>query len=441
MNKKSNGQSLFKIALRNIRAYLWMNAKLCFTFACLAFLICLFTAYNSSINERRDTVEHEKISSNYICTQTANTYNSFKEIYVDGIAHEDKYKAKNFATEIKKLYGWAGNELYTSYITLMIDNEEYHASTKYSNISISCVTDPEDGFFYEYDNIELKQRFGKDGPYIAGNRPLETNEIAISENVLEAFELTPSDVMGKEISVYLKPKTNDESKSILLFAAKTSGVIAKEVASLTGRKSISSSHPGFLFNLNNALFNSKYNTVYRMYLNFWPNEEMALEWLEKYGGAYVGTGSVKTINNLDNIKVLGGNLYVIIGCALFIGLILTIVLMIDKYVKVFSRFGGIMLTLGLKQNRLSTLLFVQLLLLCIIAIPVAFVLTYVGYEVITGIITMVTNISLYISIAQLLALFIMAIGIVVAIAMTVFVYMILRLRRKTIKQLLVTVTD
>ncbi len=434
MNKQKEEQ-LFPIAIRNIKAYGWLNAKLCFTFACLAFLICLFTVYNGAISARKEEAEREYMSSNCIFTEITATRDAFKDLGLEFV-HEDVYVARNFNTELQSMYGWSGS-LNASYVALQIDGKQYNA---YKKLAMNCIAEPEKGLLYDYDLIELKQRYGINEQYKEGGSPLEKDEVAISENVLDAFDLTADDVMGKEITVYLKPKADENKEPLRLFTARICGILYKEISSLSGRKTGNYASPCFMFNREHELFKTRTTKAYRMYLKDWPTETQAMEWLT-FSSAYVGYGCVKSITGLSNLKTLGSNLYVVVGFSLFVSLLLTVFLMIDKYTKVFSRFGGIMLTLGLKQNKMHRLLFIQLLMLCFIAVPISFIMTYAGYKTITLIMSKITRISLSVSTAHLLAIMSISIAIVVAIALILFAYVSLRLRRKTIKELLMTVPD
>lgn len=441
-------QGLFGIALRNIKAYGRMNFKLVFTFACLAFLICLFTVYYSSITIRKDETEREHLSSNVICTQTKETKAAFDNMGLDYV-YCDSFKSRYFRSETAQLYGYSKTDLTTANINLVVNGKEYKAFT---TASAACWTEPkpepnygydssESSLFYQYDYVELKQRFGFDSFFLSGGSPLKEDEFVICENILDTYELTPEDVMNKEVSAYLKPQSDSDKEPLLLFSARTSGVIRKEYNMLYGRVNDAHARPGFIFNSENSLFNSKTYSFNRMYLKNWIDEETAADWLKNYGNAYMGLKSIKTITGLSGVKTLSTNLYVIIGCALFISLILTVFLMIDKYMKIFSKFGGILLTLGLKQNRLLALLALQLLTLCIIAIPASFIMTLAGYGVINAIVETITRISLSISIGHLIAILAIGIIIVNAIAFLFFAYVALHLRKKTIKELLVTVVD
>lgn len=178
-----------------------------------------------------------------------------------------------------------------------------------------------------------------------------------------------------------------------------------------------------------------------MFLDDWPDEETTLEWFAMAPNTYAGLTYVAKIDSLTSIQTLASNVYIIIGSTLIVSLILTIFLMIDKYIKVLSRFGGILLSAGLPQNKLSLLLLVQLLILCVFAMPLAFILTFGGYYVINTLIRIVTKISLALSAIQIVTTLFIGIAIVIIIALTFFAYGLFHMRKKTIKQLLTVTVD
>lgn len=67
---------------------------------------------------------------------------------------------------------------------------------------------------------------------------------------------------------------------------------------------------------------------------------------------YVGNSTATIITDINTIQVLTKRLFSIVGIALFIGILLTIYLLMAKYVKVFSRSSGILITCGISKKRL-----------------------------------------------------------------------------------------
>ncbi len=433
--------SLFRLACKNIRTYFWMNAKMCFTFACLAFLICLFTVYNVALNEQRDTIVNESASSNYFYSQNAANIEEFKEQFPN-TSLEDHYWLHNFADDIYLRYGVGGQYLSdSSFFALGIGDKEYRATEK---LSFGCAAHEKDDFFTPADYEELRARFGKQSFFEAGNYPATEKEVAVGMPMLKAYGLDADDVLGKELTILIKDPRAGKDPLQSVTTATVSGVITADFYKLSGHKSGGNTRPFFLFKSDNSFMAKKKIARYRVYLTTWPEEMEADGW--EFSGSssvysYVGYGNVSKVDTINGIQVLATNLYVIIGSALSIGLILTIFLMIDKYMKVFSRSSGILMTLGMRRSRLFLLLGIQLFLLCLIAVPIAFILTAGGYLTITFIIGYMTAIDLTVSRLQLLGMLLLGIVAVVLISFFFFLYALFKFRFKTIKQYLTTVVN
>lgn len=94
---------------------------------------------------------------------------------------------------------------------------------------------------------------------------------------------------------------------------------------------------------------------------------------------YVGNSTATIITDINTIQVLTKRLFSIVWIALFIGILLTIYLLMAKYVKVFSRSSGILITCGISKKDLYKLLYIQLLMLSFFALLIAFIMTISGF--------------------------------------------------------------
>lgn len=437
------GFSLFALAWKNVFTYTWMNLKICFTFACLAFLICLFTVYNTAINERKNAFTRGSASANVILTQTQSTLDFFHEELKD-FALEDKYYCRSYNALISERYGVGGKYSGdTSFYTLEVDGKTYNASKV---INFTSILHPEDKYFTEFDRIEFKENFGKENFFSMGHYPATPEEIAVSPLMLEAYGLKGEDVMGKTLTVYLKDPREGHDPLYHLYSYTVCGIIDEDVYSLTGHASNTNTRPVVLFQHENTHANASRFVRYRMYLKDWPDADKMLEWQTYFRGAdssyaYLGFNYVQKANALARIQILASNLYIIVGSALIVGLVLTIFLMIDKYMKVFSRSSGILMTLGMRRSQLFLMLGMQLFILCILAVPVAFLLTAGGYYVINLLVKWVTNIALGISIGKLVSMLLAGIATVVVLSLIFFIYALFKFRFKTIKDYLTTEVD
>ncbi len=435
------GFSLFRLAVKNIFTYAWMNVKLCLTFACLAFLICLFTVYNAAINQRKDEFVRGAASSNYILSQSRNTIETVKKSW-DKIAAEDTLIYHSFANAISSCYG-VGGKYYadSSFFVLEVDGEQYAAS---KSVTFCTAAHETDAFFTPQDYAELRATYGLDTFFLAGDYPAEPDEVAIGLPMLEAYRLQPEDVMGKTVTVFLKDPRPGKTPLLKQYSAKVCGVIGEELYKLSGHKD-SNSRPYFLLRRDSDFLKSSVLYRYRVYLSQWPTLEDYDAWkqalLTDQTFLYAGASSVNSVNTLNSLQILASNLYIIIGSALIVGLVLTIFLMIDKYIKVFARSGGILLSVGMRRSQLFGLLFLQLLLLCVVAVPLSFAFTLLGYSVINMIVKWLTNIVLSIALRRLIKMLFIGVLVVIGIAFAFFAYAIVRIRNRTVKEYLNVTVD
>ncbi len=430
------GFSLFRLACKQIKTYLWMNTKLCLTFAALAFLFCLFTVYNVAIEEYRDNKYDEIASSNYIIFQSP-SQDEIVHTYYSDFVYEDHYLLHNYAPTVSAEYAVGGQyNANSTYFFIDVDGKEYIPLKNVTFATIACET----GYFTEFDYRELKARYGYDSFFSAGHYPEALDEIAVSELLLDAYKMEPEDVLDKTMTVKFRKKT--EGEFVEQFTMKVCGIYRRELTSLKGHSAEMVCRPTFLFPYGSDFFKSSYYHRYRRYLADWPELEDVLSWQYTDSSTkYVGKEMAAHISNTSKVQILAANLYAVVGTTLAIGLILTVFLMIDKYIKVFSRSGGILMTFGLKRSQMFALLAIQLLLLCLAAIPIAAILTLLGYTVLSALLKWVVAISLTVSAGEIATILIVAVAIVFAIAAMFFLVSLIRLRRKPIKEILHTEVD
>lgn len=433
------GFSLFRLAVKNIATYAWMNVKLCLTFACLAFLICLFTVYNAAIDQRKTEYERDSASANFMITGNADSCARIEEKWPGAV--KDAYYLHSYSNDIYARFGVGGKYLGdSSFFVLEVDGKQYTAS---KTVGFCAVAHPAEEYFTRQDYTELSSRFQKDSFFLEGNAPAESDMFAVGLPVLEAYRLEPEDVLGKTVTVYLKDPRAGKPPLSFQFGGTVSGVVGEEFYGLSGHKDVNT-RPYFFLRFDSDFFKNKRLVRYRYYLPDWPTMEDYSAWkkpITEESFFYAGQTSVDKVDVLNGIQVLSVNLYIIIGSALIVGLVLTIFLMVDKYIKVFARSGGILLSVGMRKSRLFGLLFLQLFLLCAAAVPLSFVLTIGGYFVINLLVKWLTAIVLTISFRKLVKMLLVGVIVVIAIAFLFFAYAVLRIRNRTVKEYLGVVVD
>lgn len=429
MSKRSAARyPLFRLAAKNIKTYAWINAKLCFVFACLTFLICLFTGYNSSLDNKKEEMLENISSSNYVLYFSSANKPLAQEYYDKKDAYFPECKSSTFKSfQLANLiFNVTKNKIQTPiarYFDFIYENEKLTPSDSAFRINAYSADFP----FTENDCAEMDKRFQT--PILTGKLPENEKEIALSEDFLKNYGLN-AEAIGSEIKIGV---INDKAP---LFEGKIVGVINSGYYSLAGHKRTGQLRPMLLIWEGSEIFKKNTTTVAFIEVNEILTENFSTE-ITSEGFIYAGKAIISAATTLDNVLILANTLYIIIGSALVVGLILTVLLMIGKYIKIFSRACGIFMTFGMPRNKINGLLIRQLTILALFSVPVAFVLTALGYFIISKIMLTVTGVVMEISIFKLLAMLAAGIAVIAVISFIMFLILSLHVRKKTVKELLV----
>lgn len=426
--------SMLKIAFRNLKEYAWINAKMCISFACLAALICMFLTYNQALSARREEMYGESVSGNFFWSQSSRSAETYLE--ERGLTDYTKYtyRVVNFGDRMKAVYNDdKAPSCTTKYVKLTVNGQTYTKLSDTGSYEVSLFTDNP---FNPNDYKALQVKYGIDSPLI-GRMPESANEVVIAQRILNNYGVTPDDALGKEISAIID---GDNSP---LFTATVCGIIRNEYFSLTGHDN-GILCPHIVLHSENAAFTGKQlESRYIYYFNDWfdaDTEDLKDLYYNK-GFLYGAYSQYNVLQNLDKIQVLANTFYIIIGSALIVGLVLTVYLMIEKYIRVYSVSGGILLTLGMGRKSVYLLLLMQIIMICLIAIPIAVGITAFGYSIITVLVQRATSIKMASSIFQIGSMLGVGILAVFFFAGCFFIYIVHKLRSRSIKQLLNSVID
>lgn len=424
--------AMLKLALRNLKEYLWINAKMCISFACLASLVCMFLVYNQALTTRKAEMYEEAVSGNYFLS-TWDRGEVLEEYGYTGFV-KYTYRVLNLGDRMKEVYNdEKAPSCSTRYVDLTVDGTTYKKLNNVYSLEVSLFTDNP---FNSNDNRALEVKYGIDSPII-GKMPQSAEEVVISQRFFENYGVDVSTVLGKQVTA-----TIDGDKKPV-FTATVCGIIRKEYFLITGHNA-DVIYPNVILHPQNSAFKGQKLSTRHVYLfDDWiaaDTEDLRdLYYNQSFRyGAYL---EYSHLQNLDRIQVLANSFYVIIGTALVVGLVLTVYLMIEKYVKVYSTSSGILLTLGMGRKSVYLLLLLQIIMICIIAIPLSVGITALGYSVITSIVQRVTSIKMASSVLQISAMLSLGILSVLFFAGCFFWYVIHKLRRRSIKELLNAVVD
>lgn len=429
----SNFISKLKLAFRNLREYAWINAKMCIAFACLASLICMFLIYNQALTTKSAEMYDEAISGNYFWS-TWERSSLLAERELTGYK-EYTYRVLNLGNRMKEVYKRDNAPgCTTRYVKMTMDGQTYVKQEDHYSLEVSLYTDNP---FNPNDIKALQVKYGMDTPLI-GRMPESADEIVIAEKIFENYEMGTDNVLGKQITATI----NGDSSPI--FTATICGIISNEYHSIAGHGDGGFICPYFILHPDNPAFSGqKLETLYVYYFDDWidvDTEDLRDLHYNKYFryGAY---GQYSSLQNLDKIQILANTFYVIIGTSLIVGLILTVYLMIEKYIKVYSLSSGILLSIGMERRSVYLLLLLQIIMICLIAIPIAVAITAVGYSIITFLVQHATSIKMASSIFQISGMLGIGLLAVLVFAGCFFICVMHKLKSRSIKQLLNSVMD
>ena len=427
----NNRQPLFRLAVANLKTHKWINAKLCLVFVCMSVLVCLFTAFNMSVESRRNEFFSFNTSANYMYANEdkseflrSNGFDDFDYCVVE------RY---NLSKLMQKYVQANVPTVTTNYIALTIGASE---KPLYYCKDTSLLWMYRGSPFNNADVKELSERFGKTDVYVGDFPEDNTHEALVSEKLLDSFGLTANDVLGKQLGIWLGDREHPVSYLTV------TGIIVREYYELSGHMDDSwQIVPSLVFASNVSLPSLTDTDVFHIYvMDSWRT--LSVDELNKIISdghlTYCGITSYNQRVFLDNIRIVVVNVYYIIGSFLVAGLLFTVMLMMDKFTAVFSRIGGILLACGLEQINLHRLLFSQVLLLVVLSIPLASVGALVGYAVIVELIAVGTGLTMTVSTSTLLILLAISTLTVFVSATAFFGAALLKLRKKTVKELLVT---
>lgn len=434
--EKQKRAPLFRLAAKHFSSYKWINLKMAFVFACLAFLFCLFTGYNRAIVDERERLVGGAVSQNYILYSVSNSrgipqnYKALEEKYCspEAIASRISYQYAGFSTRMSATLGHMISTGIARYLAVTVDGKGVSPKDDTFRLYAADTNFP----FSENDYKELEYRFGT-REVLYGEFPEKEGEVALSEPFLLNYGLG-KEAIGKHIALQIAGE--DEP----FFEGTLKGVIAKEFYELTGHAAAYSGlhSPAIILPSDDPIFKGKSGGISYYYPCEPIENEDLIDEMYTLGFNFAGKFFVSTVHNIDNIQVLANTLYVIIGSSLGVGLVLTVFLMMEKYMKVVARSSGIFMTFGMPRGSLNLLLLAQLLILASITVPLSAILTIAGYYVIGALMNVTTGINLKITAVKLAGMLALGIMIVAAISLLTFAYMAFRLRKKTVRELLVT---
>ena len=421
----NNFKKFFYLSAKNVFSHKWLYARMAIAFACITFLICLFSTFSVSLAVTQNEMKNDYVSANYIFSR--------EEI------PELKDTTENFTVDEYSLSSVVYNRLgyITSILSLHIDLEI--DGTEYKSL------DSEDMYFQgvdiftgekfasKNDLTELKRRF-KGVPLITGRMPQTSYEAVVCEQFLNWYGLTGEDVLGKKISLTF---ADEDDPFTFLQNITVCGILCKEYFELKGHSYYL--QPSIFLKDETALLDGEEFTYTQYFysLSKWLSEEQSDYYEDKYTRCdYRGNWVLSDIQLIKDMQHIATNLFLIVGLTLGCGILLTVFLMTEKLIAVFSRDCGILLSCGMSEKQAQTLLFAILLWVCLFALIFAVILTGVGLFIINIIVESFTGLAVSLSFGVVVAAFAVAVAAVFLLALAFYLYALCIIKKRSVRQLL-----
>lgn len=398
-----NNGIIARISLKNLNSHRWLYARTAIAYALLIFIVCLFCSYSITFSQARQREQNLKISSNYIIAA--------EEIEVPHVREHYRAKYYDMVPQAKELFGSDISYVESERMAVKIDSDWYRLTMRLGDIETEYAypwqldTWSLDKLLTENDKRALKTHFGSSDLHIDGRLPETPDEIALTERTLKVFGIDEN-VIGKTVSLaiinysqkdgeYLYPDLNfipgkqpsgliESLDGVTVWTDLTvCGVISDEYVRIPGHyySDYGEISPSFIVADNCRIWTEQTTKSYNIYsLSQWLTEE-EYDRLTNNGESdivYNGYSVMQNMELIQSMQAVADKLFSVVGGALGCSLVLMIVLMSDKFVRIFCRSGGVLQICGMDMPSLRKTLFATLCWVFLFAMALAVILISVG---------------------------------------------------------------
>ena len=431
-------QPLFRLAKKSIANHLWINLRLCLVFALVAVIVGLFTAFNYSVNAQAYFKIDQAVSSDVFWSNKAGT--DVENDLGVGVVQTLRVQRYDLVKMLQMPENYAPKSVTGNYLDVELHGKRYRyatASTSDKDFGMDYVWVYAGSPFTVHDEEEMQMCFG-DAPIYYGKLPVEPLEAMVSEDFILRYGLTIAEVLGNDITVF---RSNTDAP---LGVMTVCGVISSEFFQLSGHSYLSDQIcPTVILSQNNPL-PDEFATTYDIYaLDGWPDRDF-FDWGGYFDANwqwdvhFSGITSVDQMTQLERMQVVVVRVYTVIGGIILLGMVLTVMLMLDKFASIFCRTGGIALSCGLKQRNLYMLLLAQILLMFAMSLPIAALGCAFGYWGINALVETAMGITMITSVRAVLLFAVIGAGLALLSAIIFFGVSVAKIGKKSVKELLAT---
>lgn len=456
-------KKLFILSFKNLKCHKWLNVRIVIALSVFMFIICLFSVFYVSTGLMYTRYPAEHVSTNYIFSREEIT--DLPEGTQLSIIKSGDYSSRLISLFGEKKPGqFSPYILFYDRINIELEGKEYQfyrnnfldylgASSDFNVFSLS------ENFFTKNDYAELKLRFGLDS-FIIGELPQTSNEILVSAEMLQWYGLQPEDILGKQVGFNYSHNPVIGGEIIdygpIWEPFTVTGVIRQEYYQLYGHNLLDRPTSGWFCVPSVVMMpdaeafiglDNYGRTFYRYSFNDWYRDR-GYESRDDYCGA----GVIIFLNRVDRVQSIMFTLFLVLGICLGGGMLLTLYLLTDKFIRHFARNGGTLLTEGLSEREFKLSVLIQVLILCLIAMVASFALIAFAYWGLSVGAVKFSRLLSFVGLMRLNEIFVfnstlfiilllVELAVVALVALCLILNVLLFTRKKSIKELLNVSTD
>lgn len=352
------------IAWKNFKCKKNVMIKLISCFFIMICAISIFFSYTSATNSHLDEIINGSIAKSYVETET--------------MLNLEKYP---LITEVKDVTHFEFDDTLISSVVLKINGQEYEGvndqsydfvhplsvGTSRSVYDVPFLIDAYNSnlsLFTDNDIIEYNSKFGGKSPELYGKANLSSEDIIISDYMLERFGITPdSSLIGSEITLY-----NSETDEIYCEKLKLSCILDSDIFRVSSVKQFGQ--------IITSSENPKADSGERKYYNYAENYISAYELTDKLSVDNIPhTASLELFYFKEIYKqnLIVSRIVAIIMIVFLVALTVSIITVLYFYYRSQLAYRRMLIAVGLKEKELFLIILFEITICLIIAYITAFV--------------------------------------------------------------------
>lgn len=399
---------IIRIAKLNILSNLKMAISIILGFIIIMEIVMISTGYGYSMNNYIEGTINDNSSRRYCYSAFGNfKENEIEEFKkksnIEGVQILKKYNIYKFCQDNNRVINaapLANDEVSLDAAILKIDGETYNGKNDFSytfnlesfatatrtmkivKYEIGVIECKDNLQFSDSELLEYENKYDELSPFIAGGEFSGENQIIITDYMLSKFGID-SDInqyMGKKISLYVDTK---EGELCIIDNYEICGIIDSRFYFVNSRKNmpqilVSNANQEYLSISHERIFGKSFREI----MKFFNNNYVEKMFIDK---TTIEFSEVETLQLLFNEVVFG------ICIILVVAVIVFVYIMIYFYFKKRTRYVCIQKAMGMSGGKMYLLIFLELLIMGIVATIISVPLYYGILQGLNNVISMVVS--------------------------------------------------